>query len=88
VNWGYKVSDKALKQLRKLGPEPSRRIFAYLDSRVAGDEDPRRFGKALKGELAEFWRYRVDDYRVVCQIRDGELVVLVVRIGHRRNVYG
>ena len=88
MSWGYRVSAKALKQLRKLGPEPSRRIFAYLDSRVAGDENPRRFGKALKGDLAEFWRYRVDDYRVVCQIEDDELVVLVVRIGHRKNVYG
>ena len=88
MSWSYSVRSKALRQLRKLGPGASARIFAYLDSRVAGEDDPRRFGKSLKGSLAEFWRYRVDDYRVICKIDDGELVVLVVRVGHRRNVYG
>jgi mRNA interferase RelE/StbE len=87
VNWEYRISDQALKQLRKLGHEPSRRIFAFLDGRVTGTEDPRRFGKCLKGDLGEFWRYRVDDYRILCRIEDDKCVVLVVRLGHRRDVY-
>jgi mRNA interferase RelE/StbE len=87
MSWEYKISHKALKQLRKLGTEPARRIFAFLDSRISGTKDPRQIGKRLKGELAEFWRYRVDDYRLVCRIEDEQLVVLVVRLGHRRDIY-
>lgn len=87
VSWEYKVSEKALKQLRKLGAEPARRIFAFLDSRIAGTEDPRQSGKRLKGDLTEFWRYRVDDYRLICKIEDEQLIVLVVRLGHRRDIY-
>lgn len=87
MNWDYKISHKALKQLRKLGPEPSRRIFAFLDSRISGVEDPRNFGKRLKGDLAEFWRYRVDDYRIICRIEDQHYIILVVRIGHRSDIY-
>ena len=87
MNWDYRITAKALKQLRKLGHEPARRIFAFLDSRIAGSEDPRQLGKCLKGDLGEFWRFRVDDYRILCRIEDSELVVLVVRVGHRRDVY-
>ena len=87
MSWEYKISQRALKQLQKLGTEPARRIFKFLDSRIAGSEDPRQFGKRLKGELAEFWRYPVDDYRLICKIEDGQLVVLVVRLGHQRDMY-
>jgi len=87
VSWEYKISQRALKQLRKLGPEPARRIFRFFDTRIAGSEDPRQSGKRLAGKLAEFWRYRVDDYRLICKIEDEQLVVLVVRLGHRREIY-
>ena len=87
MSWGYKIGPKALKELRKLGHEPSRRILAFLDSRISGCEDPRLFGKCLKGDLGEYWRFRVDDYRVLCQLKDQELEVLVVRVGHRRDIY-
>ena len=86
MSWDYKISAKALKQLRKLGHEPARRIFAFLDTRITGVEDPRQFGKCLKGDLGEFGRFRVDDYRILGRMEDSELVVLVVRIGHRRDV--
>jgi mRNA interferase RelE/StbE len=87
VSWDYSFTEKALKQLRKLGHEPARMIVTFLREKVAGDEDPRRFGKQLKGELGEFWRYRVDDFRNICQIEDDRMVVLVVKVGHRKNVY-
>jgi len=87
VSWDYRISAQALKQLRKLGHEPSRRILAFLDTRVSGCDDPRQFGKCLKGDLGEFWRYRVEDYRLLCRIEDEKLVVLVVRLGHRRDIY-
>ena len=87
MSWDYKITARALKQLRKLGQEPARRILGYLDKRIAGSKDPRKLGKSLKGELGEFWRFRVDDYRILCELKDKELVVLVVYIGHRRDVY-
>lgn len=88
MNWVYRFDDRALKELRKLGKNARREIIAYLDERIAGEGDPRRFGKGLKADLAGLWRYRVGDYRILCQIRDGELLVLVVAVGHRRDVYG
>lgn len=87
MSWGYKISEKALKQLKKLGPAPAKKIIAFLDHRLSGCDDPRKFGKALKGDLGEFWRYRVDDLRVICKLQDEELIVLIVRVGHRRDIY-
>lgn len=87
MSWVYKFDERALKELKKLGRRAQRDIIAYLDERVAGDADPRRFGKGLKADLAGLWRYRVGDYRILCQIKDGDLIVLVVAVGHRRDVY-
>ena len=87
MSWVYRFDERALKELRKLGQQAQRDILAYLDERVKGDADPRRFGKGLKADLAGLWRYRVGNYRILCQIRDGELLVLVVAVGHRRDVY-
>ncbi len=87
MSWVYRFDERALKELRKLGKQAQRDIIAYLDERVAGDADPRRFGKRLKANLAGLWRYRAGDYRILCQIRDGELLVLVVAVGHRKDIY-
>jgi mRNA interferase RelE/StbE len=88
MSWVYRFDQRALKELKKLGKQARREIVAYLDERVAGDADPRRFGKGLKADLAGLWRYRVGDFRILCQIVDGELLVLVVAVGHRRDIYG
>ena len=88
MSWAWRIDERALKELRKLGPDARRQIVEYLDQRVAGTNDPRAFGKAWKGNLAGLLRYRIGDYRVICQIQDGELVVLVVADGHRRDIYG
>lgn len=87
MNWAYNFDERAFKELRKLGTQAQRDIISYLDERIRGESDPRRFGKGLKADLAGLWRYRVGDYRILCQIRDGELLVLVVAVGHRRDVY-
>lgn len=87
MSWVYRFDTRALKELRKLGTQAQQDIIAYLDKRVSGESDPRRFGKGLRAELAGLWRYRVGDYRILCQIRDGELLILVVSVGHRRDVY-
>ena len=87
MKWAYRFDERALKELKKLGKQAQKEILAYLDERIAGKEDPRRFGKALHAELAGLWRYRVGDYRILCQIVDGQLLVLVISVGHRKNVY-
>lgn len=65
----------------------ARRIVDFMDLRIAALDDPRQSGKSLKGELGEFWRYRVGDYRILCEIRDDELVILAATIGHRKEIY-
>jgi len=85
--WTINYSDRALKSLRKMDKQNARRIVDFMDLRIAVAVDPRESGKPLKGELGEFWRYRVGDYRILCEIRDDELVILAATIGHRREVY-
>jgi|TARA_Y100000385_G_C13099652_1_gene643663 mRNA interferase RelE/StbE len=87
VSWDYSFSAKARKELKKLGHEPARKIIQFLDERIQGGNSPRQFGKALRGDLDEYWRYRVEDYRILCEIKDDTLIVLVVKAGHRRDVY-
>ena len=85
--WTINYSDRALKSLRKMDKQNARRVVDFMDLRIAVAADPRQSGKPLKGELGEFWRYRVGDYRILCEIRDDELVILAATIGHRREVY-
>jgi len=85
--WTIEYAATAKKQLRKLDKLTARRIVDLMDVRVAPSDDPREFGKALKGQLGSLWRYRVGDYRVLCDIQDGVLTVLVLQIGNRREVY-
>jgi len=86
--WTIEFAESAAKQLRKLDPAIARRITSYLREGVASAIDPRSLGAALKGdELGQFWRYRVGDYRIVAEIHDHEIRILVVRLGHRREVY-
>ena len=87
MSWVYRFDDRALKDLKKLDRPIQREIIDYLDKRIAGPSDPRRFGKALKAELAGLWRYRLGDCRIICQIQDGLWVVLVVAVGHRKEIY-
>lgn len=86
--WKIRLDEKAEKQLDKLDRHIAERILAFLNKRLAPLDDPRSIGSDLKGSrLGEFWRYRVGDYRIVCRIENEELLVLVVRIGHRRDIY-
>lgn len=87
MNWVYRFDERALKDLKKMDRAAQKAIIAYLDERITGNDDPKRFGKPLAGELAGLWRYRVGSYRIICQIQDNELLVLVLTVGHRRNIY-
>lgn len=85
--WTIEWDERAVKELKKLDKQIQRDILHYLKSRIATDESPRRFGKALLGDKAGLWRYRVKDYRIICLIEDGNLVVLVLKTSHRKVVY-
>ena len=78
----------ATRELNSLDAQPRKRILKFLHERLAPLDNPRSLGQALRGsQLGEFWKYRVGDYRLICKIEDARLVVLVLRIGHRREVY-
>ena len=85
--WTIEYAKTAKDQLRKLDKPVARRIVDMLDQRVAAMENPRQTGKALKGPLGDFWCYRVGDYRIICDIQDSAITVLVLQIGNRREVY-
>ena len=84
--WKVELTDTAKKQLARLDKTQAQRTTKYL-RRVMMLEDPRDVGKALTGNLRTYWRYRVGDYRVVCEIRDNEMVIIAVMVGHRRDIY-
>ena len=79
--------DVALKQLKKMDKQIAKRIIAWLTERLKNCENPRLWGSVLKGELEEYWRYRIGDYRVLCKILNNELIILILEIDHRKDVY-
>lgn len=85
--WRIEYLKSARKDVERLDRQVRHRIRDYLEQRVAALDDPRELGKPLKGQLATLWRYRVGSHRVICELRDHEVVVLVVRVGHRKDVY-
>ena len=86
--WTIDYTATARKQLRKLDKQTARRIVDFMDERIAAHEMPRSTGKALTGPmLGAYWRYRIGDYRIICDIQDSALRVLVIEIGNRREVY-
>jgi len=86
--WTVSYTETARKQLKKLDRQIARRLIDFMDERVAAQADPRSTGQALTGPvLGSFWRYRVGDYRIICDIHDAVLCVLVIEIGNRKDVY-
>lgn len=86
--WKIELSAQAARELDKLDPPQAKRILKFLSERLAPLENPRSIGQALRGsEFGEFWKYRVGDYRLICKIEDERVLILVLRIGHRREVY-
>ena len=86
--WTIKIDPRAAKQFDKLDRQTANRLRDFLRDRVAPLDDPRRLGKALQGSrFGAFWAYRVGDYRIICDLQDNRLIVLVVALGNRREVY-
>ena len=86
--YNVELSAEVDRELGKLDAQQAKRILKFLRERVAKLDDPRSLGEALHGSsLGEFWKYRVGDYRLICKIDDDRLVVLVLRVGHRKEIY-
>jgi len=86
VGWEIEYDPEALKDLRKLDRAIQREILDYMEHRIGAAEDPRQFGKPLRGSKFGLWRYRVRDYRIISEFQERRRVVLVVAIGHRSTV--
>ena len=84
--WALQTSPQFEKAARKLDPQVLRRVKVYLDE-VCELDDPRSRGKGLTGDLAGYWRYRIGDYRVLVEIRDAQLVIVAITLGHRSDIY-
>ena len=85
--WTINITSKALKSLAKIDHKQVLKIRHFLETDLSAMPNPRTLGKALQGDLKGLWRYRVGDYRLIAQIQDNELVILVIEIGHRKDVY-
>jgi len=86
--WKVEFGPAAQRQLKKLDSQHSQRILTFLATRLSLLDNPRSIGQALQGHrLGEFWKYRVGDYRLICKIEDEQILILVLQIGHRREVY-
>lgn len=85
--WKIEYDEGAVKDLRKLDRQVQREILDYMDKRIAKADDPSAFGKPLRHTKFGLWRYRLRDYRIICQLQDAKLIVLVVAIGHRSGIY-
>lgn len=85
--WTIEYAASVRKSVKKLDPQTRLRVRSFLDEKIAVLDNPRRIGKPLTGPLGGLWCYRLGDYRIVCEIRDKKLVILVVTIDHRREVY-
>lgn len=85
--WTIEITRTAEKQIAKLDRQAQETIVRFLRQRLARSENPRQWGKPLQGEKRGLWRYRVGDYRVICDIQDGRITVIVLQVGHRKDVY-
>jgi len=86
--WKIEFLPEAEKDLNGIDRPIVHRILSFLNNRIKPLEDPRKIGEALKGpEFGKYWKYRVGDYRIICQIREKKITILVVRVGHRKEVY-
>ncbi|HUU05256.1 MAG TPA: type II toxin-antitoxin system RelE/ParE family toxin [Patescibacteria group bacterium] len=85
--WQIEFDSEAENDLKKIDREMQRRILRYLRERIATGKDPRRFGAPLRRELSGLWKYRLGDYRIICRIEDKKVVVYVISVGHRKDIY-
>ena len=82
-----KYEAKAVKQIKKLDPATRKLIKSWFEKNLLNTDNPRQHGKGLTGSLSQYWRYRVGDYRILAEINDTEIVIIIVEVGHQREIY-
>ena len=82
-----KYEARAVKQIKKLDPATRKLIKSWIEKNLLNTDNPRQHGKGLTGGLSQYWRYRVGDYRILAEINDTEIVIIIVEVGHRREIY-
>lgn len=87
IKYQVKYSERALKELKKMDKYTRQMIYSWIEKNLVGCENPRGHGKALTANRQGQWRYRIGDYRLICQIEDDELIILALSVGHRREIY-
>ena len=87
MTWNIDFTNAAAKQFSKLDKPVKQRIMDFLEHRLALLYNPKQIGKALQGDLSEYWAYRVGDYRILTKHENNQLIILVVEIGHRKEIY-
>ncbi len=87
MSYSVQYSKQAIKELKKLDRFTRQMIYSWIDKNLSDCEDPRQHGKALTANRKGQWRYRIGDYRLICDIQDDKLVILALTVGHRRDIY-
>ena len=87
MRYSVEYTKVAVKQLKKMDKKIAAFIFSYIEEKLLDCDNPRVFGKALQGNLNDKWRYRVGDYRILAKIEDEKVVITVVEVGHRKDIY-
>ena len=88
MGWAIEFDEAAKKELARLDRQVASRLLDFLKQRVINLKDPRSVGQALKGsKLGEFWKYRVGDFRIIASIQDQKMIILILRVGNRREIY-
>ena len=85
--YNVELTERFKKEFRKLDKYTQKMLRAWIDKNLVDCEDPRQHGKGLSANLSGQWRYRIGDYRLICQIDDGKLIILALTVGHRRDIY-
>lgn len=87
AKWTVRFAKDAARTLKKMDRGQANMLLGWIEKNLEGTDEPRQHGKALRGNLRESWRYRVGDYRLIANLDDGTVTILVLRVGHRRDVY-
>lgn len=87
TKWSIRFNKVAQKNYEKLDKPVQQQIQRFLREKLLPSNNPRLLGKSLSGNYSDFWRYRISNYRIICKIEDKELIILIVRVAHRRDVY-
>ena len=87
MGWTIEITARARKTINNLDKQAAIRVLSFLSDRLAATDNPRQLGKQLTGPLKHYWSYRVGDYRLLCEIKDEKLIVLVLEVGNRREIY-